>query len=181
MAVIEETLGVKAVEEIVAQIDYTNDTIEDLQELKSDIQDRIIGVTKLRMDEFIDSKVEEFESENLNVNITYSAVYGDTYGVSDIADWRIIEIFNDGVNSPTETLVYSFDDLEDQDLIDDSEEFEFGYKWITDPLIIGEDLNGSYGIDQQITSMQRGLIILLNNKAHVEDRNIFMNRSLAKE
>ena len=160
------------IDSVKKQIKGTADRINELKDLKSEIEDRVLTPSISAMDHFINNKLEWHIQNESNPLITYQVSKGSQYGVKNVLDWVITKNVPLGGSNP----IYRGSDISSDSHISDkikdcilkiTDDFLFGYDYISQTPLDG--LSGSYGLDYNIDALDRATQILNGNLDQIKN------------
>jgi len=173
MATLEDILAAapQQIKNITNQLLQITDVKDDLEETKTELEDRIMTPAKDAMDIWTAAKLQYYIDNNPDpVHIKYQLDTGTGYGVSTISSWKIQE--SDWVTPLPPAPpgwgpwydIYTFEDAVSDGVvvvIDSAQEFDYGYDYINqDP----SDLDGSYGLQKKIDAINSANTVLTGNR-----------------
>jgi hypothetical protein len=158
------------VQNLDTQIATLDPLINDLSEQKSAIENEVLAPLLADSNNYIQQKAIELTGIACILESCTACTSGG-YGISNLTDWAIVS--GGCVLVPPATsfvIVWGPNDCDPLGPIEDADQYQRqmyfaeAYGHIHDPV----DINGTYGIEANMTNLNTGKTILQNNKAKYE-------------
>lgn len=196
---------------VTSQISSITENQNDLIETRTDIINRILNISSATADQYLLDKKTEFEEQQTlgpgqlgykEFRIVKGSSYDrepeeptlpsnlpgnpslDPYPTGNLSNWTI-ESRTLVSSSPdiftSWTTFYDYDDAvtnEETVITDANQEYEYGYDYIMQRPV---QFDGSYGLNESITSLTRALYLINKNKEQLEETETVLTRVIDRE